>query len=168
MSHIFVFPTKNKKDINSTLTLLFLCITYCHVKQHICFFQKGYTTSIFKKVNNLKKVNNINKMGNQNTIHFQSLKELPTPLSRFQCVLHKHELLICGSVYRRACYSYHTIKNEYKFICEYPSDVDLVGHCVVKLIDSNSNKDKDNNQITLLSFGGTEYTRHTLVMKYVS
>ncbi|ETO11825.1 hypothetical protein RFI_25551, partial [Reticulomyxa filosa] len=43
------------------------------------------------------------------------------------------------------------------------------GHCVVKLADSNSNNDKDNNQIILLSFGGDKYTkRHTFVMKYVS
>ncbi|ETO36124.1 hypothetical protein RFI_00937 [Reticulomyxa filosa] len=70
---------------------------------------------------------------------FQTLKELPTTLSQVQCVLHKHELLICGGNYERA-----------------------FGHCVVKLIDNN----KDKNQITLLSFGG--YYKHTLVMKYVS
>ncbi|ETO29687.1 hypothetical protein RFI_07432 [Reticulomyxa filosa] len=102
-------------------------------------------------------------MGNQNKTFFQSLKELPIPLFQSQCVVHKHELLIC----ERACYSYHTIKNEYKFICEYPSDVKLSGHCVVKLVDKDSNKHR--NQITLLSFGGSEYTkRHTLIMKYVS
>ncbi|ETO07559.1 zinc finger protein [Reticulomyxa filosa] len=107
-------------------------------------------------------------MGNQTT-HFQTLKDLPTPLEQSQCVLHKHELLICGCYQQRACYSYHTLKNEYKFICEYPGDVQLKGHCVVKLVDSNSNNDKDNNQITLLSIGGSPYTkRHTLVMKYVS
>ncbi|ETO18291.1 hypothetical protein RFI_18988 [Reticulomyxa filosa] len=86
---------------------------------------------------------------------FQTLKELPTPLVESQCVLHKHELLICGGYQQRACYSYHTIKNEYKLICEYPGDVELIGHCVVKLVDNN----KDINQITLL---------HTLMMEYVS
>ncbi|ETO25211.1 hypothetical protein RFI_11931 [Reticulomyxa filosa] len=96
---------------------------------------------------------------------FQDLKELPTPLSESQCVLHKHELLICGGKYQRACYSYHTFKNEYKFICEYPSHVEPNGHCVVKLV-YNSNKDR--NQITLLSFGGCNAKRHTLMMKYVS
>ncbi|ETO35627.1 hypothetical protein RFI_01435, partial [Reticulomyxa filosa] len=45
------------------------------------------------------------------------------------------------------------------FICEYPIDVELFEQCVVKLVDNN-------NQITLLSFGG--YPKHTLVMKYVS
>ncbi|ETO16427.1 hypothetical protein RFI_20911, partial [Reticulomyxa filosa] len=104
-------------------------------------------------------------MGNQNTTPFQSLKELPTPLKQSQCVPHKHELLICGGYQQRACYSYHTIKNEYKFICEYPSGIQLHGHCVVKLVDNN-NINKDNNQITLLSFGGLN--KHTLVMKYVS
>ncbi|ETO32981.1 hypothetical protein RFI_04126, partial [Reticulomyxa filosa] len=91
---------------------------------------------------------------------FQTLKDLPTPLDQAQCVLHKHELLICGGYQKRACYSYHTLKNEYKFICEYPSDVELWGHCVLKLI---------NDESTLLSFGGSkDMKRHTLVMKYVS
>ncbi|ETO36941.1 hypothetical protein RFI_00121 [Reticulomyxa filosa] len=93
---------------------------------------------------------------------FQTLKELLTPLSQSQCVLHKHELLICGGYEQRACYSYHTLKNEYKFICEYPSDVKLIGHCVLRLVDNNKHK----NQITLLSFGG--FFKHTLMMKYVS
>ncbi|ETO05032.1 hypothetical protein RFI_32365 [Reticulomyxa filosa] len=94
---------------------------------------------------------------------FQTLKKLPTPFYQSQCVLHKHELLICGGEDQRACYSYHTLKNEYKFICEYPSRVVLTGHCVVKLVDNNN---KDSNQITLLSFGG--YHNHSLMMKYVS
>ncbi|ETO01159.1 hypothetical protein RFI_36281 [Reticulomyxa filosa] len=42
------------------------------------------------------------------------------------------------------------LKNEFKFVCEYP------------------NNNKDSNEITLLSFGGSKYTRHTLMMKYVS
>ncbi|ETO12105.1 hypothetical protein RFI_25270 [Reticulomyxa filosa] len=94
---------------------------------------------------------------------FQTLKDLPTLLSRSQCVLHKHELLICGGYEQRACYSYHILKNEYKFICEYLSDIKLNGHCVVKLVDSS-------NQITLLSFGSDRNgkNKHTLVMKYVS
>ncbi|ETO36937.1 hypothetical protein RFI_00125, partial [Reticulomyxa filosa] len=94
---------------------------------------------------------------------FQTLKALPNPFSRSQCVSHKHELLICGGYQQRACYSYNTIKNEYKFICEYPIHIKLNGHCVVKLVDNNS---KDRNEITLLSFGG-KY-KHTLIMKYVS
>ncbi|ETO08750.1 hypothetical protein RFI_28636 [Reticulomyxa filosa] len=102
-------------------------------------------------------------MGNQT---FQTLKELPTPLEQSQCMLHKHELIICGGYEQRACYSYHTIKNEYKFICEYPSHVKLNGHCVVKLVDNKNNSNQDRNQITLLSFGGL--IKHTLVMKYVS
>ncbi|ETO07211.1 hypothetical protein RFI_30183 [Reticulomyxa filosa] len=96
---------------------------------------------------------------------FQILKDLPTPLFQTQCVLHKHELLICGHKNNRRCYSYHTLKNEYKLICEYPSVVEFEGHCVVKL----DNKNKDSNEITLLSFGGDEYSNKcTLVMKYVS
>ncbi|ETN98284.1 hypothetical protein RFI_39229, partial [Reticulomyxa filosa] len=109
-------------------------------------------------------------MGNRTTIKnllkHKLNKELPTTLSQPQCVPHKYELIICGGQFKRFCYSYHTLKNEYKFICEYPRDVELDGHCVVKLVDNNNNKDK--NQITLLSFGGNKGTRHTLVMKYVS
>ncbi|ETO15633.1 hypothetical protein RFI_21730 [Reticulomyxa filosa] len=94
---------------------------------------------------------------------FQTLKDLPTPLSYPQYVIHKHEILICGSRNQRKCYSYHTIKNQYKFICKYPSNVTLNKHCVVKLVDNNN---KESNQITLLSFGGRY--KHTLVMKYAS
>ncbi|ETO14444.1 hypothetical protein RFI_22924, partial [Reticulomyxa filosa] len=95
---------------------------------------------------------NINNMSNQS---FQTLKELPIPLDRSQCVLHKHELLICGGYQQRACYSYNTLKNEYKFICEYPSDIDYMDTVY-----------EDRDQATLLSFGG--YYKHSLVMKYVS
>ncbi|ETO28111.1 hypothetical protein RFI_09023, partial [Reticulomyxa filosa] len=87
---------------------------------------------------------------------FQTLKELPISPERSQCVLHKHE--------QKACHSYHTIKNEHKFICEYTNDVYLNGHCVAKLVDNN----KDSNQIILLSFGGQFSRRHTLIMKYVN
>ncbi|ETO35050.1 hypothetical protein RFI_02024 [Reticulomyxa filosa] len=94
------------------------------------------------------------------------LKALPTPLYLSQCVLHKHELLICGGWDKRACYSYHTIKNEYKLICEYPSDITLMGLCVVELVGNNN---KDSNEITLLSFGESSLIKkHTLMMKYVS
>ncbi|ETO28368.1 hypothetical protein RFI_08764 [Reticulomyxa filosa] len=117
--------------------------------------------------NSLERETEPNQLSNT---HFLTLKELPIPLSQSQCVLHKHELLICGGRNERACYSYHTLKNEYKLICQYPSDVQLFGHSVVKLVDSNSNNDKHNNTITLLSFGSTwgGLNKHTLVMKYVS
>ncbi|ETO05497.1 WD repeat-containing protein, partial [Reticulomyxa filosa] len=132
-----------------------------------------------KKLKIAKKFSNIN-MADRNTrqthpkeqteqnqhiitsAYFQSLKKLPIPLDQSQCVLYKHELLICGGYNQKACYSYHTIKNEYKFICEYPSDVKLNGHCVVKMADNN-------NEITLLSFGGYPFSsKYTLVMKYIS
>ncbi|ETO00314.1 hypothetical protein RFI_37133, partial [Reticulomyxa filosa] len=106
-------------------------------------------------------------MGNQNKTHFQSLKDLPLPFYLPQCISHQHELLICGGTYQTNCYSYHTVKNEYKFICSYPRDITLLGHCVVKLTDNSNNK--DSNQITLLSFGGRKFsTKHTLIMKYIS
>ncbi|ETO34228.1 hypothetical protein RFI_02867, partial [Reticulomyxa filosa] len=89
---------------------------------------------------------NINNMDNQS---FQMLKDLPISLESAQCVSHKNELLICGCLDELYCYSYHIIKNEYHFICEYSDD-----------------NNKNSNEITLLSFGG--YYKHTLVMKYVS
>ncbi|ETO12246.1 hypothetical protein RFI_25131 [Reticulomyxa filosa] len=98
---------------------------------------------------------------------FQSLKNLPVPLEGCQCVQHKHEILICGGQLKRDCYSYHTLKDEYKFICEYPETVLLNGYCVVKLVNNDNNK--DSSEITLLSFGGKKgVKKHTLIMKYVS
>ncbi|ETO34280.1 hypothetical protein RFI_02814 [Reticulomyxa filosa] len=83
-------------------------------------------------------------MSNQNTTlfqtsPFQNLKELPTLFKQFN-VLYKHELLVVEPV-AKVSYSYHTLKNEYKFICEYPSYICLDGHCVMKLVD-NSNTTK--------------------------
>ncbi|ETO14782.1 hypothetical protein RFI_22585 [Reticulomyxa filosa] len=95
---------------------------------------------------------------------FQNLNDLPNQLFQSQCVQHRHEILICGGSQNKCCYSYHTLKNKYKLICLYPSNVNLCGHCVVKLEDNNN---KDSNEITLLSFGGN-YSKHTLVMRYVS
>ncbi|ETO32089.1 hypothetical protein RFI_05028 [Reticulomyxa filosa] len=92
---------------------------------------------------------------------FEILAPLPAPLSHSQCVAHKDEILICGGYWNNECYSYHTIKNEYKRICSYPSGIKLRGHCVVKRVNSS-----DPNDITLLSFGGIK--KHTLAMKYVS
>ncbi|ETN97581.1 hypothetical protein RFI_39946 [Reticulomyxa filosa] len=85
---------------------------------------------------------NINSMSDQD---FQILKELHTSFDESQCVLHKHELVTCGGKNERACYSYHTLKNEYKFICKYPSN--------------------QSNHIAV--FCGNNY-KHTSVMKYIS
>ncbi|ETO33215.1 hypothetical protein RFI_03892, partial [Reticulomyxa filosa] len=86
------------------------------------------------------------------TIPFQNLTSLPTPLESGQCVTHKHEILICGGAYQRECYSYDVLKDKYKYICSYPSEVTLRGHCVAKRVD------KDSNEVTL----------HWLMMRYVS
>ncbi|ETO18654.1 hypothetical protein RFI_18608, partial [Reticulomyxa filosa] len=105
---------------------------------------------------------NRNNMGNQT--HFTPLSTLPIPLYLGQCVAYKQEVLICGGVCKGDCYSYHTLKNEYKHVCSYPSDTKLFGHCVVRL--ANDNKDTDKDEVVLLSFGGER--KHTLMMKYVS
>ncbi|ETO29945.1 hypothetical protein RFI_07173 [Reticulomyxa filosa] len=92
---------------------------------------------------------------------FQTLSPLPIPLYLSQCVVHKHEILICGGEYKRDCYSYHILKDQYKRICSYPKDVTPRGHCIVKYI-SNENID----EVNLLSLGGVY--EHSLIMKYVS
>ncbi|ETO07301.1 hypothetical protein RFI_30089 [Reticulomyxa filosa] len=95
---------------------------------------------------------------------FLDVNSLPTPLSRSQCVAYKDEILICGDELTRDCYSYHTIKKQYKRVCSYPKDISLQGHCVVKLVNSSNS-----NTLTVLSFGGCKHgKRHTLVMQYMS
>ncbi|ETO08609.1 hypothetical protein RFI_28779, partial [Reticulomyxa filosa] len=94
---------------------------------------------------------------------FEILTSLPFSLCRTQCVSYKDEILMFGGHLKRDCYSYHTIKNQYKIICSYPKNVELHAHCVVKLMNNNP------NEINILSFGGSEFSkRHTLKMKYVS
>ncbi|ETO24783.1 G-protein beta WD-40 repeats containing protein [Reticulomyxa filosa] len=91
---------------------------------------------------------------------FMILSFLPIQLSQSQCIAYKHEILLCGGLWNNECYSYHTLKDKYNFICSYPRDVIIGGHCVVKL-------EKDNpDDLTLLSFGGKN--KHTLIMKYKS
>ncbi|ETO05539.1 hypothetical protein RFI_31860 [Reticulomyxa filosa] len=92
---------------------------------------------------------------------FEILTRLPTPFDRSQCVMHKHEILICGGWKEINCYSYHILKNQYKYICSYPKNVQLFGHTVVKRVNNDSR-----NGITLLSFGGMY--NHAVVMHYVS
>ncbi|ETO16304.1 WD repeat-containing protein [Reticulomyxa filosa] len=91
---------------------------------------------------------------------FQTLPSLPSSFKKPQCVSHKNEILVCGGYNNGNCYSYHTLKNQYKLICSYPETIQLVGHCVVKRISNNS------DVTTLLSFGGQH--KHVLVMKYKS
>ncbi|ETN98839.1 hypothetical protein RFI_38648, partial [Reticulomyxa filosa] len=76
------------------------------------------------------------------------------------------ELLVCGGYQLNDCYSYHTLKKQYKYICSYPSDVQLNVHCVVQLIHSQTNS----NEIHLLSFGGQDKNKikQTFSMKYKS
>ncbi|ETO30991.1 G-protein beta WD-40 repeats containing protein [Reticulomyxa filosa] len=90
---------------------------------------------------NENKVEAITSMNKET--HFEILTPLPVPLSCIQCVVHNHEIVICGGYKNKECYSYHTIKNEYN---------------------------KITNAITLLSFGGQGNfeKKCTLIMKYVS
>ncbi|ETN99097.1 hypothetical protein RFI_38390 [Reticulomyxa filosa] len=96
---------------------------------------------------------------------FQTLLELPKTFATSQCILFNEELLICGGKQTNECYSYHTLKREYKFICPYFDDVEFNGHCVVQLNYSQTNP----NKIDLLSFGGQDKNimKQTFSMKYV-
>ncbi|ETO29784.1 G-protein beta WD-40 repeats containing protein [Reticulomyxa filosa] len=108
----------------------------------------------------------IRETENMRATSFEALAFFPVPLQKTQCVIYKHEILVCGSIWERSCYSYHILKNEYRAICSYPKGAGLNGHCVVELI----NNSQDANAITLLSFGGQgkKQKKHTLMMKYVS
>ncbi|ETO10255.1 G-protein beta WD-40 repeats containing protein [Reticulomyxa filosa] len=95
---------------------------------------------------------------------FETLHSLPTPLSQSQCIIHNNEILILGGWNKKACYSYHIIKDQYKYICSYPDDINLYGHCVVKYLDNNNP-----NNIILLSISGSKYIKkQTLIMNYIS
>ncbi|ETO01917.1 hypothetical protein RFI_35522, partial [Reticulomyxa filosa] len=74
--------------------------------------------------------------------------------------LFNEELLICDGKQTNDCYSYHTLKKEYKFICSYFNDVQFNGHCIVQLNYSQTNP----NKIHLLSFGNI--MKQTFSMKY--
>ncbi|ETO25194.1 hypothetical protein RFI_11942, partial [Reticulomyxa filosa] len=95
------------------------------------------------------------------TTRFELLSSLPVGFSLAQCVVHDEELLICGGYRTNQCYSYHLHRKRYKYICCYPKEIELIGHCVVKRVDINNSR-----AITLLSFGGLH--KHTLVMRYKS
>ncbi|ETO07764.1 hypothetical protein RFI_29626, partial [Reticulomyxa filosa] len=80
---------------------------------------------------------------------------------RFTCdtvpATYNDELIICGCSLKGCCYSYHKCKNKYKFICSYPSNIELFGYCVVKLGEN-----------IFLSFGDDQIKHHKLVIKYQS
>ncbi|ETN98179.1 hypothetical protein RFI_39335, partial [Reticulomyxa filosa] len=98
--------------------------------------------------------------------NFQTLPELPKPFADAQCILFKEELLICGGKQINDCYSYHTLKKQYKYICSYPNDAKIYGHCIIQLNHPQTNP----NEIDLLSFGGQDedIMKQTFSMKYKS
>ncbi|ETO15205.1 WD repeat-containing protein [Reticulomyxa filosa] len=103
--------------------------------------------------------------GQNSSSLFETLPTLPFSFRTAQSVSHKDEIIICGD--NNGCYSYHTLKNQYKLICPYPKEVKLNGHCVVKIVHKDN---KNVNEVTLLSFGGqgSDEKKYTLIMKYIS
>ncbi|ETO02302.1 hypothetical protein RFI_35133 [Reticulomyxa filosa] len=97
---------------------------------------------------------------------FQSLTELPNLLSCSQCIMFNDEILVCGGSETNECYSYHTLKKHYKYICSYPNDVKFNGHCVLQWKHSQT----EANKIHLLSFGGQgkDKMKQTFSMTYQS
>ncbi|ETO11540.1 hypothetical protein RFI_25837 [Reticulomyxa filosa] len=67
-------------------------------------------------------------MSTQVNNYFQTLLELPKPFTEAQYILFKEELLICSGQQTNDCYSYHTLKKQYKYICSHPNDIQLSGH----------------------------------------
>ncbi|ETO33045.1 hypothetical protein RFI_04062 [Reticulomyxa filosa] len=98
-------------------------------------------------------------------IPFEALDFLPNTFLHCQCVFHNHEIIMCGGIFSRKCYVYHTFKKQYKQLDSYPKGITTEGHCVVKRVNS-----KNPNEVTLFSFGGQrdgDY-KFTFVMKYRS
>ncbi|ETO11037.1 hypothetical protein RFI_26340, partial [Reticulomyxa filosa] len=97
---------------------------------------------------------------------FQILPELPKPFITPSCISFKDEILICGGYETNCCYSYHTLKKQYKYICSYPNGVRFNAHCIVQLAHPQA----DSNEIHLLSFGGQDKNKikQTFSMKYKS
>ncbi|ETO20763.1 hypothetical protein RFI_16454 [Reticulomyxa filosa] len=93
--------------------------------------------------------------------------KLPERYSDSQSVTFENELIICGGYNNNKCYSYHTIKKEYKYICSYPGDISFDGHFVTKFM---TNSQTSGNELNLLSFGGIgrNTTKCTFLMKYKS
>ncbi|ETN98934.1 hypothetical protein RFI_38553, partial [Reticulomyxa filosa] len=122
------------------------------------FQKKKGLSSILQKKDSSKMSTKVNNC--------QPLPDLPKPFTKAQCILFKEELLICGGANTNRCYSYHTLKRQYKYICSYPSDVQFNEHCVVQL----NNPQTDPNEIDLLSFGGQnkDIMKQTFSMKYKS
>src|SRR3990170_3047040 len=87
----------------------------------------------------------------------QPLPDLPKKLYLTQCISYLHsnneeELLICGGLHNNNCYSYHIQKQQYKFICSYPKNIQLCGHTVISYPasyssnSSNSSNSSKNHQ----------------------
>ncbi|ETO27558.1 hypothetical protein RFI_09571 [Reticulomyxa filosa] len=95
-----------------------------------------------------------------NSFGFQLLPSLPTKFCGTQCISFNNEILICGGCNTNQCYSYHTKKDKYKYVCSYPSNVRLDGHAVVKY------ETKNKSGIAVLSIGGGN--KQILTMSYES
>ncbi|ETO31994.1 WD repeat-containing protein [Reticulomyxa filosa] len=159
----------NGKDFTLQTEYLIIFVFICYNLFFRRFFKRAHRKKFFKiRLKKLKQDFFLNlcrndqtnmkeeeKSPNMHLTSFETLASLSTPLEYTQCIAHKDEILLCGGATTLDCYSYHTIKNEYK--------VKLNEHCVVKLVDNNN---KNTNEMILLSFGG--YWKHTLVMKYIS
>ncbi|ETO02064.1 hypothetical protein RFI_35372 [Reticulomyxa filosa] len=100
------------------------------------------------------------------TNYFENEIELPQQYEQTQCISFNDEILICGGFNNQKCYSYHTTKRQYKYICSYPENIELKGHCVVQLVHLQTSP----NELHLLSFGGqgANINKATFSMEYKS
>ncbi|ETN98340.1 mitochondrial ribosomal protein [Reticulomyxa filosa] len=103
----------------------------------------------------------------------ESLPPLPISLMISQAISIKDEILIFGGFgfNKSKCYSYNIIRKEYKFICDYPKEIQFLnGHNVLRINNFVFNDNNDNN-ILLLTFGGNNielFKRFTYIMNYKS
>ncbi|ETO00177.1 hypothetical protein RFI_37274 [Reticulomyxa filosa] len=170
MSRILEKPIDALHNFSSKLILIFSIFDQLWYISLMAVFPSYFFIPIAKKLKKkglsgtLQK--NTSNMSTQVNNIFQSLPELPESLTDSACILCKDEILICGGIKTNRCYSYHILKKQYKYICSYPEDVQLNGHCVLQLVHLQTNPD----EIHLLSFGGQGKgeTKQTFSMKYKS
>ncbi|ETO11106.1 hypothetical protein RFI_26270, partial [Reticulomyxa filosa] len=94
----------------------------------------------------------------KNLPSFQTLSSLSDNFYQAQCIVQKHEILVCG---QGVCYSYFIPGNKYKLVCQYPNEYLYDGNHILKL------PNKDDSKETILWLLGGPYGRIS-VMNYVS
>ncbi|ETO04886.1 hypothetical protein RFI_32510, partial [Reticulomyxa filosa] len=138
------------KDIHFKVFYNRCCIYFFVVKKNYVFFfyflELRIREAVKKNYNNLQTAILYKRKEKFFNNAFQNFTELPKPSEALQCLSFKDQILLCGGFETSNCYSYHTIKNRYKYISSYPNVIELYGHCVVQLTHLQA----DSNEINVL------------------